>query len=51
MSPDPFRALDAVEAPDQWDDIARRAAHAGPTVDLGAPPRRTRAAFRICRTG
>ncbi|HEX7135751.1 MAG TPA: hypothetical protein VF228_24445, partial [Iamia sp.] len=38
MSPDPFRALDRIDPPDQWDEIGRRAAAPGVDLDLGAVP-------------
>ena len=34
MSPDPFRALDRLDPPDQWDEIARRSGSDEADVDL-----------------
>ncbi|HEV7722706.1 MAG TPA: hypothetical protein VGO60_15545 [Iamia sp.] len=38
MSPDPFRRLDRIDPPEQWDEITRRAAASGVDLDLGAVP-------------
>lgn len=51
MSPDPFRLLDRLDPPDQWDEIARRVAAADDDLDLdlapgpGLRPRRRTAAL------
>lgn len=49
MSPDPFRRLDGIDPPDQWDAIAERAARSGPDdldVDLDGDPAGGRARRR-----
>ena len=42
MSPDPFRALDRLDPPDQWDEIARRAGSDDVDLDLDATVRALR---------
>jgi len=38
MSPDPFRPLDRIDPPEQWDEIGRRATAPGVDLDLGTVP-------------
>lgn len=50
MNPDPLRALDRIDPPDQWDDIARRATDDDVRLDLdetGTGPGRRRAAALV----